>query len=155
MPAPKGTIVITGANGGLGTAIVSHVTSGPDLSEYYGLYLVRDAVVGPGLQLALAAGGRASHPHDVLSIDLTNFDSVRDTAEAVNRRICDGDIPPIRALILNAGYQNLSEQTSGTNGLDPTFTVNYLGHWLLALLLLKSMDKSSGRIVVVGSQVHE
>lgn len=147
--------MITGANGGLGTAIVSQVTSRPDLSVYYGLYLVRDTDVGPGLQLALAAGERPSHPHEIVSIDLTNFDSIRNTAKKINKRISDGDIPPIQGLILNAGYQNLSEQTRGIEGLDPTFTVNYLGHWLLVLLLLKSMDKSSGRIVVIGSQVHE
>lgn len=153
MSAPEGTIVITGANGGLGAAIVSQVATRHDLSAYHGLYLVRDADAAPGLQSAL--GGHPSHPHEILSIDLARFDSVRHAAAAVNKRVSDGDIPPIRALILNAGYQNLSGQTWGTDGLDPTFTVNYLGHWLLVLLLLKSMDKNAGRIVVVGSQVHE
>lgn len=38
---------------------------------------------------------------------------------------------------------------------DTTFAANYLGHWLLTLLLLKSMDKEEGRIIVIGSQSHE
>ncbi len=41
------------------------------------------------------------------------------------------------------------------DGLDTTFVANYLGHWLLTLLLLQSIDKESGRIVVIGSFAHE
>ncbi|KAI1747596.1 putative short-chain dehydrogenase [Xylaria castorea] len=153
MAASKGSVLITGANGGLGIAIVKQVVSQPELANYHGLYTVRDAESAPALRPVLA--GYPSHQHDILLLDLTNIDSIRQAAEAINRRVSAREIPPIRALILNAGYQNLSTQTWGADGLDPTFAVNYLGHWLLTLLLLKSIEKSSGRIVVVGSQVHD
>ena len=149
----KGAILITGANGGLGTAIVKHVVSQANLAAHYGLYVVKDATTATALRGALA--GHPEHVHDVLEMDLTRMGSVRRAAETINTRVAAGEIPTIRALILNAGYQNLSTQVEGPEGLDPTFTVNYLGHWLFVLLLLKSMDKEFGRIVVVGSQVHE
>lgn len=40
-------------------------------------------------------------------------------------------------------------------GLDTFFAANYLGHWALTLLLLKSIDKAAGRIIVLGSQAHD
>ncbi len=36
-----------------------------------------------------------------------------------------------------------------------SFQVNYLAHFLFTLLLLQSMDKTHGRIVVIGSWTHE
>lgn len=64
-------------------------------------------------------------------------------------------MPPIRALILNAGVLDFGKQTWTSDGFDVTFASNYLGHWLLTLLLLQSMDKEAGTIVVIGSQMHE
>lgn len=148
-----GSIVITGASGGLGIAIAQQVTSRPELAKYYGLYLVRDETCASPLHQVLA--GSPTFQRQILSMDLTQMDSIRQTAERINSDVSAGTIPPIQVLILNAGYQNLSKQTWGSDGLDPTFTVNYLGHWLLVLLLLKSLDRECARIVVVGSQVHE
>ena len=73
----------------------------------------------------------------------------------LQNRVSAGEIPPIRALILNAGFQDFGKQSWTDNKLDTTFAANYLGHWLLTLLLLQSMDKEAGRIVLVGSQAHE
>lgn len=149
----KGTIVVTGANGGLGSAITNEIVSKPEFSAYHGIYLVRDAANAPALDSVLATS--RNHPHEALSIDLTDLDSVRQAAEAINLRVSEGKIPPIRALVLNAGFQDFGKQTWTRDGLDTTFNVNYLGHWLLALLLLKSIDRDAGRIVIVGSQAHE
>lgn len=69
--------------------------------------------------------------------------------------ISAGKIPPIRALVLNAGFQDFGKQSWTKDGLDTTFVANYLGHWLLTLLLLKSIDRETGRIIIIGSQAHE
>jgi NAD(P)-dependent dehydrogenase (short-subunit alcohol dehydrogenase family) len=66
-------------------------------------------------------------------------------------RVSAGQIPPIRALILNAGFLDFGKQSWTDDGLDVTFAANYLGHWLLTLLLLRSMDKKAGQIIVIGS----
>lgn len=88
MAAPKGTILVTGANGSLGSAIVEQIASKPEISVYHGIYTVRDANVAPGLATALSRGtSTTSHPHDKLSLDLTDFENVRRVAQDVNVRV--------------------------------------------------------------------
>lgn len=153
MTTSKGTILVTGANGGLGTAIVSQILQSPELSAYHGVYTVRDASAAPRLRSLLE--GTTSHSFDVVSLDLTNLDSIRQVASTVNHRVEVGEIPAIRALILAAGCHEYAMQTWTDGGLDTTFASNYLGHWLLTLLLLKSINREEGRIVALGSQAHE
>lgn len=148
---PKGTIVLTGANGGIGSAIVSRIVASPELSSYYGIYTVRNAASTP-LHLAPNTG---PHAHDTLSLDLSSLASVRAAAATINARVAAGEIPPIRALVLNAGYQEMDGQRFTDDGFDTMFEVNYLGNWLLVLLLLQSMGRETGRIVVLGSKAHE
>ncbi|KAI0007840.1 putative short-chain dehydrogenase [Xylariaceae sp. FL0662B] len=153
MDIAKGTVLITGANGGLGSAIANQVSSQPKFAGYHGLYAVRDAASAPALRSILSKS--PSHPHNIISLALANLDSVRRVAETINARVAAETIPPIQALILNAGYQEFGEQYWTADGLDMTLSANYLGHWVLTLLLLKSMNKDSGRIVVVGSQSYD
>ncbi|KAI1098023.1 putative short-chain dehydrogenase [Jackrogersella minutella] len=153
MTAPKGTILVTGANGGLGTAIVKTIVTRPDLAAYNGVYTVRDVATATSLQSTLKTA--KSHPHDILSLDLSKQSSVREAAAAINAKVSNREIPRIRALILNAGYREPPGQTRIEDGLDITFTSNYLGHWLLVLLLLQSMDRELGRVVIVGGWVHD
>lgn len=153
MASDNGTILLTGANGGLGTAIVDAIVSRPELSRRHGIYTVRDASTAFALQTAL--GGTNSHPHDIISLELSNLENIRQVAAVVNAKVSAGEIPPVRALILNAAYRQQQGQTRTESGLDIAFATNYLGHWLLVMLLLQSMDQESGRIVVLGSWVHE
>lgn len=153
MTAPKGTIVVTGANGGLGTAIVQSIVARPELAAYHGVYTVRDVATATSLQSALQAS--KSRPHELLPLDLSNPSSVREAAATINAKVSTGEIPRIRALILNAGYREPQGQTRTESGLDIAFASNYLGHWLLVLLLLQSMDLELGRVVIVGGWVHE
>ncbi|KAI0202435.1 putative short-chain dehydrogenase [Astrocystis sublimbata] len=151
--ASKGTILVTGANGALGSAIVQQIASKPEFAAYHGLYTVRDAAHAPALTAALEHG--PAYRHDILALELTDLDHVRQVAAGINARISAGEIPPIRALVLSAGFLDFGKQSWTKDGLDTTFAANYLGHWLLALLLLKSIDKEAGRIVIIGSQAHD
>lgn len=154
VPSCRGTVLITGANGGLGVAVVREILSRPDLaSNNYGIYTVREASSAARLQSALETS--SEHSNDILSLDLTRLDDVRRIASDVNARISSGLIPPIRALILNAAFLEFEEQTWTQDGYDMAFASAYLGHWLLTLLLLQSLDRESGRIVVIGSSAHE
>lgn len=159
----KGTVVVTGANGSLGSTMASQIASTPSLAAYHGLYAVRDAKAAPVLRAALAQQDGASrttaagpHAHDIISLNLADLDSVRAVAAGINARVKAGEIPPVRALILNAGYLEFTSQSwTAGGGFDMTFASNYLGHWLLAVLLLGSMDREEGRVVVVGSESHD
>lgn len=45
-------------------------------------------------------------------------------SDTINSRITTGEIPPIRALILNAGYHDMGEESLTEEGLETSFTSN-------------------------------
>ncbi|KAH8171053.1 NADH:flavin oxidoreductase / NADH oxidase family protein [Sarocladium implicatum] len=155
----QGSVVITGSNGGLGRAMVKRILGNPVLSKcYHGIYTVRSLYgsssshVGKILERKKRVDNGAQ---DLLALDLTSLASVRQAAERINKGVADGSIPPIKALILNAGYQEQATQTITEDGFDMSFQVNYLAHFLFTLLLLKSLDRTCGRIVLLGSWTHD
>jgi NAD(P)-dependent dehydrogenase (short-subunit alcohol dehydrogenase family) len=151
-----GTIVLTGANGGLGSAIVARILSDSSLAQtHHGIYTVRNDKSAENIKAVLQKSAQSGHTYDLLPLDLSSLSSARTAAAEINRRVKNGDIPPVRALILNAGWQEYTTQTITKDGFDMAFQVNYLSHFLLTLLLLQSMDPQNGRIVVLGSWSHE
>ena len=64
------------------------------------------------------------------------------------------DLPPLHALICNAGIQFNAGLVNTEDGYETTWAVNHLGHFLLVLLLLDKIQKP-GRIVVVSSGTHD
>ncbi|KAH7304301.1 putative short-chain dehydrogenase [Stachybotrys elegans] len=150
MSTNKETVVLTGANGGLGIAILQNLVSRPDC---HAIYAVRGDASAASVRAAL--GPFRHHSHDILSLELNHLPSVRETAAAINAKVAAGEIPPIKALILNAACREVPGQELTDSGLDAAFATNYLGHWLLALLLLGSMDRKHGRIIVVSGWVHD
>lgn len=152
-----GSILITGANGGLGCALASQLASTPGLKTFHGIFTARDAGSTTALDAALR-GGRAhgsQSSFEKLSLDLSRLGAVREVAADIRSRVASGQIPPLRALVLNAGVEQFATQTRTEEGLDLTFATNYLGHWLLVLMLLGSMDRERGRIVWVSSWSHK
>lgn len=162
----KGTIVLTGANGGLGSAVVSQIISSPHLNAaYHGVYAVRDVTVAYSLNAVLTdrstprgvrpGSGATLHSHEKISLDLSRLSNVRKVATEINKRVSAGEIPRIHAIILNAGYEEFEKQTWTEDGWDTTFATNYLGHWLLTMLLLQSMDREVGRVLWISSWSHK
>ncbi|KAH7022868.1 hypothetical protein EDB80DRAFT_769768 [Ilyonectria destructans] len=154
MASSQGTILLTGANGGLGSAIVAGILKKPELSAYTGVYTVRKAATATQLKTVLNSGSK-SHKHDIVDLDLSSLASVRKMATEINRRVAAGELPPIKALILNAAYQDHEELNMTADGYEITWHVNYLANQLLSLMLLQSMDKEKGRILILGSWSHD
>ncbi|KAM5355966.1 hypothetical protein ACJ41O_002612 [Fusarium nematophilum] len=153
--ASQGTVLLTGANGGLGSAIVADILKKPDLaSNYTGVYTVRKAATATHLNKVLATAPK-SHKHSVVDLDLSSLASVRETAAEINRRVAAGELPPIKVLILNAAYQDHEQIKMTDDGFEVTWHVNYLANQLLVLLLLQSMDKEKSRILIIGSWSHD
>lgn len=82
MAEKRGTIFLTGANGGLGRAIVSQVVSTPELRAYHSLYTAREASTATALRSALHD---PRHSHDILSLDPARVAQVREVAAAIHR----------------------------------------------------------------------
>ncbi|KAK8017299.1 short-chain dehydrogenase [Apiospora rasikravindrae] len=154
MENTKGSILLTGANGGLGCGIVRRIITTPEFLHYHGIYLVRDASHATALK-SMLANAPASYSYQILSLDLSRLPDVREVARDLKARIAGREIPPIRALILGAGYVDSGKHSWTDEGFDTAFVANYLGHWLLTMMLLESMDRECGRIVVVGSSSYD
>ncbi|KAF2829892.1 NAD(P)-binding protein [Ophiobolus disseminans] len=143
MTDSKGTVIVTGANGGLGSAIISQIISSPQLSaKHHGVYTVRNVSTAHALDAALATSSSTkqatTHSHEKISLDLLRLSTVREAAANINKRVATGEIPRIHAVILNAGYEEFEKQTWTDDGLDTTFAANYLGHWLLTSSCISS-----------------
>ena len=154
MTSFKGTFVITGANGGLGVATVSRFLASPESKVYRGLFTVRNPATAEAAKKAL---NDSAHPaqHEIIPLDISTLAGVRSGAEQINRRVTSGELPPISALVLNAAVQDGKGQKFTEDGFESHFGINYLANFLLVLLLLQSMDKDEGRIIIVSSWSHD
>jgi NAD(P)-dependent dehydrogenase (short-subunit alcohol dehydrogenase family) len=85
-------------------------------------------------------------------LDLFSLSSVRRLPAALAAM----PIPPVGGLILNAGGINMKAKTLEftEDGFERTFQLNFLGHFLLANLLIRHMT-TPARIVFVSSDIHD
>ena len=150
----KGTVIVTGANGGLGSALVERLLQSKP-SNQYGIFTVRGLTAQSSGTLENLLSS-SSFPHSIVPLDLTSLSAVREFADDINTRVTTGKIPQIRAVVLNAGWQTFDGKIHYTkDGIETTFAVDYLSNFLLVLLLFKSMDHEKGRIVFVSSFTHD
>lgn len=91
---------------------------------------------------------------EVMALDLASLSSVRAFAGELTRRLDAGELPPIHALVCNAGVQSAGKGTFTVDGFESTFGVNHLGHFLLVNLLLPRLS-APARVVVVASGTHD
>ncbi|EXM21084.1 hypothetical protein FoTM2_002055 [Fusarium oxysporum f. sp. vasinfectum] len=146
-----GTIIITGANGSLALAYISHLIK--IHPSYTILATVRDASPSDP-NTAQLSSLLSSHPKSSIeALDLCLLSNVRGFYENTAKRVATGEIPPIKAIICNAFTMSVSEQVYTPDGFERTFQVNHLSHFVLVLKLIGRMA-SDGRIVMLGSDTH-
>ncbi|MDR3578108.1 MAG: SDR family NAD(P)-dependent oxidoreductase [Anaerolineaceae bacterium] len=87
---------------------------------------------------------------EAMQLNLASLESVNNFAKKVRA----ATLPPIHALICNAGIQVISATQYTQDGFEITFGVNHLGHYLLVNRLLDCMDRA-GRIIFVSSGTHD
>jgi NAD(P)-dependent dehydrogenase (short-subunit alcohol dehydrogenase family) len=139
------TVVITGANSGIGKeTAVALAKAGAKL-----LITARDPVRGASA-LAEIQSRSDSEEVGLVVFDLGDLSSVRKQAPEILDR-CDR----IDVLVNNAGVV-LSDRRVTADGLEATFCVNHLGHFLLTDVLLDRIKASApSRIVNVSSTAHK
>uniref|UniRef100_UPI002602E930 SDR family NAD(P)-dependent oxidoreductase n=1 Tax=Acaryochloris sp. IP29b_bin.137 TaxID=2969217 RepID=UPI002602E930 len=87
---------------------------------------------------------------DVMIVDLSDLDSVRDFAKLFRARYSHLDV-----LINNGGILLYSAQTNAT-GIELQFATNHLGHFLLTALLIDIMpNEASSRVISLSSVAHK
>lgn len=138
------TAIITGANTGLGFECArALLESDPG---WHVVLAVRDTERGADAAARLACPGRTT----VGQLDLASLRSVRDFAHSLP----DLDVPPLAALVCNAGLQVVSGSPTTADGYEMTFGVNHLGHFALVQHALGALT-APARIVVVSSGTHD
>lgn len=142
------TVVITGANVGIGFATARFLAASRDWHVVLACrneWKAKAAVnsirnMNPGASVGFAP------------LDLFSLASVRRFPSLLTAM----DIPPIGGLVLNAGGINMKAKTLELteDGFEKTFQLNFFGHFVLANLLIKHMS-GPGRIIYVSSDLHD
>jgi NAD(P)-dependent dehydrogenase (short-subunit alcohol dehydrogenase family) len=87
----------------------------------------------------------------IVDADLASLISVDRASEEVGRRLGAGVID---ALVLNAGIQTVTGDQASADGLELTFAVNFLAHFLI-VERLKGRLRPGARIIITSSEVHD
>lgn len=144
------TIIVTGANAGLGLEAVRHLTR---LNAAKIILAVR--TVEKGEKAAAEILDSTKEPVsciEVWQLDLSSHDSVEAFAARVRK------LDRLDAVILNAGI--LTTQFTLVDGEESGITVNVVNNILLALLILPKLRESAkntglrGRLAFVGSDLQ-
>jgi NAD(P)-dependent dehydrogenase (short-subunit alcohol dehydrogenase family) len=155
---PKGTIIATGAAGGIGSGwLFSHLKS-PQAKLYHTIYIVHPSAPG-NLREHLQNYAPSEHTYEIFPLDLSKISEVRLAATEFNKRVEEGELGRIKLLMLIAGAMFLDPTTKDgvtftEDGIESHIAVNYLANYILILILLQSLDKNGARIIATGSTTH-
>jgi NAD(P)-dependent dehydrogenase (short-subunit alcohol dehydrogenase family) len=157
--APSSTIIITGANGSLGTAIVRSL-----VERYPGRFNLLLTCRNPEDERSVALGEEIKSKGAAFSIeklDLSDLKLVVTFANNVNERISNGTIPGLQGggLLNSAAYMTHVKDSKTKDGFDEMYQVIALAPALLIKSLLPSLESkdqtSEGALVVsAGSGAH-
>ena len=139
------TIVITGGNSGLGFQCAKNIAlTDKEVTIILACRNIQKAE-NAIQELTKETGNKNISAR---SLDLSSLDSVRSFAKNIKSE----NLPPLYALVCNAGL-NPTTLTYTKEGFETTFGVNHLGHYLLANLLLETVE-NNGKIIFVSSDTH-
>lgn len=130
------TVLITGGTGSLGFRTAQAILAADDWDV---------VITGRNALRAAEAAERLGHGAVGIPLDLGSLSEVRRVA---------GDLPALDAVLCNAGVHTVSHPTYTHDGIEQTFGVNHLGHFLLVQELLPKIAKP-GRVVFVSSGTHD
>ena len=137
------TIFITGGSSGIGTeTAIALAMTGADV-----IITARNLQAGAETLQQMQAAGRGRH--QVMSLDLSQTDSVQAVAERLHQERDAIDI-----FIANAGVSD-TPQDRLDNGLDVRFATNFLGHFILCHQLHDMLAEQGARLLMLGSAGHK
>ncbi|MQW23786.1 MULTISPECIES: SDR family NAD(P)-dependent oxidoreductase [unclassified Lactococcus] len=138
-------IIITGGNSGLGFQCAKNIAL---VDKEATIILACRNIQKAESAIQELANETGNKNISVRSLDLASLDSVRSFAKNIKAE----NLPPLYALVCNAGL-NPTTLTYTKEGFETTFGVNHLGHYLLANLLLDTIE-DNGKIIFVSSDTH-
>ena len=152
----SGTILITGANGSLALEFINSLLSQYPSYTVIGTVRSKNAESDPPSALKALKSQFPESNLILYTLDLSSLGAVRVFTAKMKDMIASGTYPRLAAVICNAFSWSLSGgQKYSKDKYENTFQVSHLSHHLLVLSLLKSMDTTRGRIVMLGSSTHD
>ncbi len=140
------TVIITGANTGLGFATAKHLAlHKPDWQLVLACRDESKASAAVSDLIRLTGNGNICY----VPCNLASLVQVRAFVDAYKQ----GKFPPLHGIICNAGLSGNDVPEFTEDGIEMTFQVNYLSHFLLVYLLLPDMVKDA-RIILISSELH-
>jgi retinol dehydrogenase-12 len=147
------TLIITGANVGLGLEAARHITR---LGAARVILACRSFQKGQEAQKSIEQSTGRLGVCEVWPLDMEDFDSVKEFAERAAK------LDRLDVLLANAGIALLGDELSWSKKADmeTTVAVNVVGTFLLALLVLPILRKTGQkygiipRLTITSSEVH-
>ncbi len=140
---PAITTVITGSTSGIGQLTALELAK-----KGHAIYmLVRNTQKGQQVagEIISQTGNKDIY---VVQCDVGDLASVRRAAKELTDKLFG-----INILINNAGSAFMNKEFTG-DGLEMTFAVNHLGHFLLTKSLMPLLERGQARIINVSSEAH-
>lgn len=134
------TVVITGANAGIGKEVARQLASHPDVAHIYLACRDRDRANTAKAELETETGRRI---FDIVVMDVANLDSVRVGLAGISGSV--------DALVMNAGVIGPQSMALTVDGVTTVFATNVLGHVVLLEGLLAE-DRLGEVAVLAGSE---
>src|SRR6201985_1664787 len=134
------TVLITGANAGLGKDIARQLALRPEFAHIYLVCRNRDKAIAARTELEAATGRRI---FDIVLMDVANLDSVRAGLAGISGSV--------DALVMNAGVIGPKTMDLTVDGVTTVFATNVLGHVVLLEGLLVE-DRLGEVAVLAGSE---
>jgi NAD(P)-dependent dehydrogenase (short-subunit alcohol dehydrogenase family) len=139
------SILITGGTSGLGYQCAIAIAG------RYPQYRIVIASRNGGQSIAESINNALGQNNTIyLPLNLASLTQVRSFAQTWQTQ----KLPPIRALLLNAGLQFPKGLHFTVDGIEATFGINHVGHALLFHLLLQHLEDGA-RIVITSSGTHD
>ena len=144
-PQAGRTVVITGANSGIGYEAARQLAA----KGAHVVLACRDQAKGRGAIESITAA-QPSASVELMELDLADLGSIRRFAAAARAAS-----PALHVLCNNAGVMAIPHRTTG-DGFEMQFGTNHLGHFALTGLLLERLLATPGaRVVTVSSGAHK
>jgi retinol dehydrogenase-12 len=144
------TVIVTGANVGLGFEAARHITR---LGASKVILAVRSVSKGEEAKKSIEESEKRSGVVEVWQLDLSSYASVEEFAARVNK-----ELPRLDVILENAGISTMS--FSLAEGNEATITTNVVSTYLLGLLVLPKLKETAQKfnkqtyLTIVSSEVH-
>ena len=137
---PEKTVLITGANVGIGKDVARQLALRPEIARIYLACRNRERATTAKAELEAATGRRI---FDIVLMDVADLDSVRAGVAGINGSL--------DALVMNAGVIGPQSMALTADGVTTVFATNVLGHVVLLETLLAE-DRLGEVAVFAGSE---